>query len=99
MQGIASVVMVADEPERHRDFLLAFTDAKRIDDTDDGFTIELPRATIDLVTPPAFTHRFGVLAPDTSRGMRLAALRLKVGDTGVAGIQTAMGAVLEFQPG
>jgi catechol 2,3-dioxygenase-like lactoylglutathione lyase family enzyme len=99
VQGIASVVMVADEPERHRDFLLAFTGADSIDDTDDGFTIDLPRAAIDLVTPPAFTRRFGVLAPDTSRGARLAALRLKVADTGVAGIQTAMGAVLEFELG
>jgi hypothetical protein len=99
VQGIAGVVMVADEPERHRDFLLAFTGAKSIDNTDDGFSIVLPRAVIDLVTPHAFSQRFGVLAPDTSLGARLAALRLTVADTGVAGIQTAMGAVLQFEPG
>jgi len=96
---IAGVVMVAQEPARHRDFLHTFTSSQRSHETSDGFIIDLPRAAIEMVTPAAFHHRFGVPAPDTSPGARLAALRFAVTDTGVAGIQTAMGAVMQFEPG
>jgi hypothetical protein len=38
------------------------------------------RGSIDVVTPAAFVHRFGVKAPDTARRARLAALRFQVAD-------------------
>ncbi len=34
-------------------------------------------------TPAAFTNRFGVAAPDASRGARLAAIRFTVPDAGL----------------
>jgi hypothetical protein len=39
-----------------------------------------PRGAIDVTTPAAFLQRFGVPAPDVSRGARLAALRLTAAD-------------------
>ncbi len=96
--GIAGVVLVADEPARHREFLLAFSGADRARDSGDGFAIDLPRGVIDLMTPAAFARRFGVDAADTTRGARLAALRFTVGGAGVANIQAALGAVLGFEP-
>jgi hypothetical protein len=72
--GIAGVVAVAEAPERHRDFFEVFTGARAVA-AGDGFTIATPRGAIDVVTPAAFVHRFGVKAPDVAQGARLAAVR------------------------
>ena len=96
VERIAGAVLVADAPARHRDFLQAFTGADSICDADDGFTIDLPRGVIDIMTPAAFARRFGVPAPDTARGARLAALRFS-GAALAEGQQTAMGALLVFE--
>ncbi|MGH6683917.1 MAG: VOC family protein [Pseudolabrys sp.] len=97
-ERVESVVMVADDPSRHRDFLLAFTGAATARDSSDGFAIDLPRGVITLTTPAAFERRFGMPAPDASRGARLAALRFS-GATLAAGAHTTLGAVLLFEPG
>lgn len=77
--SVAGVVLVANEPERHRAFMQAFTGGEA-EHTDRGFTIATPRGTIEITTPAAFTRRFGVKAPDVSRGARLAAIRFTVAD-------------------
>jgi hypothetical protein len=92
---IAGVVMVADQPSQHRDFLLAYTGAATTTDTADGFAIGLPNGTIDLLTPAAFNRRFGIPSPDTSRGPRFAAMRFSGGNANVIAV---MGAVLAFEP-
>ena len=97
-ESVAGVIAVADDPARHRDFLLALTGAPSARDTGDGFTIALPRGAIDMTTPAAFERRFGLPAPDASRGARLAALRFS-GRGLAAKRQSAMGAVLLFEPG
>jgi catechol 2,3-dioxygenase-like lactoylglutathione lyase family enzyme len=100
MKRIAGVVLVADEPKRHRDFLLAYTGASATNDTETGFEIDLPNGMIDVMTPTAFAARFGMLAPDTLRGARFAALRFAARqDDGAAvkGPKAVMGAVLAFQ--
>lgn len=91
--GIAGVVLAANEPARHREFLLAFTGAGSARDTDDGYTIDLPRGAIDVMTPAAFSRRFGMLPPDTALGARLSAIRLSGGE---AGVKVALGAALQF---
>ena len=96
VKGIAGVVLVADSPARHSDFLEPYTDADARD-SDGGFSIHLPGATIDVVTPAAFLHRFGVAAPDTARGMRLAALRFSGAE--IAALHRVSGALLLFEPG
>jgi hypothetical protein len=96
VQGIAGVVMVAGVPAEHRDFLLAFTGAEETQESGDGFRIATPRGSIDVVTPAAFTRRFDLPAPDTSRGARLAAMRF-AGGNGALGKRTALGAGLVFE--
>jgi hypothetical protein len=92
---VAGVVLVAEAPLAHRDFLLAFSGAAGARETADGLTIDLPRATIDVMKPAAFAHRFGVAAPDTSRGARLAAIRFAGGN---GQEKEALGAVFVFDP-
>ena len=99
--GIAGIVMVAHEPERHQDFMETFVGASAAV-IDSNVTIETPRGTIDILTPVAFSSRYGVQPPDTARGARLAALRFTVGEAGkaqVVGSADAMGAVLVFEAG
>ena len=96
VQGVAGVVMVADEPARHRDFLLAFTGAVETQASGEGLRIALPRGAIDMMTPAAFSRRFGLSSPDTSRGARLAAIRF-VGASVTAAKQAALGAGLVFE--
>ena len=95
VKGIAGVVMVADDPARHREFLLAFSGADSARDSGDGFTIDLPRGTIDMMTPATFTRRYGQPAPDTAAGARLAAIRFTKARK--AEIVPALGAVLAFE--
>jgi hypothetical protein len=77
--GIAGVVAVAEQPKDHTLFFEGFAGASPVSNND-GFAIRTPRGTIDMLTPGAFTRRFGVAAPDMSHGPRLAALRFAVGD-------------------
>jgi catechol 2,3-dioxygenase-like lactoylglutathione lyase family enzyme len=78
--GIAGVVLVADDPPRHRDFLLAYAGVSDADPTAEGFTITTPRGVFEVTTPAAFLKRFGIPAPDVARGARLAALRFSAAD-------------------
>lgn len=77
--AVAGIVAAAAEPARHRDFLAAFADGTATA-VDGGFRIDTPRGAIETITPDAFTRRFGVKAPDASRGLRLAAIRFTVAD-------------------
>jgi catechol 2,3-dioxygenase-like lactoylglutathione lyase family enzyme len=79
--AVAGIVLVADNPAAHLDFMRAFTGVASADEFSDGFRIVLPRGVIEVVTPAAFTHRYGLAAPATDKGPRLAALRLAVTDT------------------
>jgi catechol 2,3-dioxygenase-like lactoylglutathione lyase family enzyme len=93
---IAGVVLVADQPSQHRDFLKAYTGADQVRDTGGGFVIHLAKGTIDMMTPAQFAFDFALAPPNTSRGARIAALRIDgVGDR--LGSQSVFGAVLVFQ--
>jgi catechol 2,3-dioxygenase-like lactoylglutathione lyase family enzyme len=78
--GISGVVLVADEPERHRNFLLAFAGLPDAENDADGLTVTTTRGSIQVMKPGAFRARFGVMPPDVWRGMRLAAIRFAVAD-------------------
>ena len=75
--AVAGVVVVAEQPEQHRRFFEVFSDGQATTGGD-GFAIVTSRGAIDVVTPATFLRRFGVKAPDMSRGARLAALRFAV---------------------
>ena len=61
--GVAGVVLVAESRREHRDFLLAYTGAASARPTATA-SRSTPRGAIDVMTPAAFTGRFGVAAPD-----------------------------------
>ena len=85
VRAVAGVVLVAEEPAQHREFLLAYTGAAAAREQASGLSIDLPRGTIGVMTRSAFGDRFGQQAPVTERGPRLAALRLRTGDPRAAG--------------
>lgn len=103
VSGIAGLVAVAERPDQHRAFMQHFTGAPAAEQ-DGGFTIATPRGTIDMMTSADFVGRFGVAAPDVSRGARLAALRFAVDDrsrlqglpeqAGIAGLEAGNRAVV-----
>ena len=101
--GVAGVVLVANEPERHRAFMQSFAGGAAVR-VEDGFSIATPRGAIEMATPAAFTRRFGVAAPDAARGARLAATRFTVADAsllqaapelaGIAGVYAGNPAII-----
>ena len=98
--GMAGVVAVAAAPDAHRPFMEAFTGATA-QTVEGGIAITTPRGVLEVVTPAAFTGRYGVAAPPTAYGARLAALRFTVPEAPertVVGPQEAMGATLVFGP-
>jgi catechol 2,3-dioxygenase-like lactoylglutathione lyase family enzyme len=71
---VAGIVMVADAPARHRDFLVKLS-GTAASDTEDGFAITTRRGDIEVRTPTVYKRRFGLSAPNASGGARLAAVR------------------------
>ena len=88
-----AVIMVADEPPRHRDFLLSFTGASSADSLDGGLRIELPRGAIEVLAPDAYEAQYRYEAPATGGGARLAAMRFFGADAPPAAV---LGAGLLF---
>jgi Glyoxalase-like domain len=81
---VAGVVVVAARPPDHRRFLTAFAGVGEVAASADGLNLATPCGDIQLMEPSSFEHQFGVKAPDTSRGARLAALRIAVGNWDMA---------------
>lgn len=79
--GVAGVVVVADRPDEYRAFFEAFVGAQP-STVQGGFAVGTPRGRIDVLTAAAFLHRYGVKAPGTENGARLAALRFAAADAG-----------------
>lgn len=104
--GIAAVVVVADDPAAHRDMLRAFSGSNEIRDEGPAYMIALPRGALEVMTGGEFVRRYGVPAPETAGGLRLAALRFSTGNPaaaraliGAAGIPARHGGgVLVVQP-
>src|SRR5690606_696445 len=63
----------------HREFMQAFFGAPA-QDVEGGIAVEISQGVVEVLTPASFTDRYGVAAPDTGHGARLAALRFAVGD-------------------
>ena len=75
--GVAGIVVVAGTEGASAIFRI-LADAGATTASGEGFAIATPRGAIEVATPGAFLRRFGVKAPDMSRGARLAALRFPV---------------------
>ncbi|HVV60281.1 MAG TPA: VOC family protein [Pseudolabrys sp.] len=84
VRSVSGVVIVAGEPSRHRDFLSAFARSRDWQASAGGFTLATPRGVIEIMNPSGYSRQFGVDAPDTAGGARLAAMRLAVGNLAAA---------------
>jgi len=82
--GVAGVVFVAENPSDHHIFLKAFAGVSDLKATSAGITIDTPRGEIQVMDPAAYRLHLAVEPPDTSRGMRLAAIRFAVRDLNLA---------------
>jgi catechol 2,3-dioxygenase-like lactoylglutathione lyase family enzyme len=100
----AIVGVVAAAPARHLAFMQVFVGAKAGCASNDEIEIVTARGAIEVLTPTAFVARFGVEAPDVSRGARLAPLRFAAADArflqavpeqaGIAGFDTRNATVI-----
>jgi catechol 2,3-dioxygenase-like lactoylglutathione lyase family enzyme len=77
--GVAGVVLTADEPAAHVEFLSVFADTTFRRAVEGWHIAKTPRGDIDLMSPALFTDRFGAAAP-AGPGLRLAATRFAVAD-------------------
>jgi hypothetical protein len=78
--GVASIVLVAENPADHHVFLETFSGVRDLHATSAGIRLKTPRGTIEVMNPLAYADHFGVQPPDTTEGARLAALRFSARD-------------------
>jgi len=91
--GIAGAVLVAENPTDHHIFLTAFSGVRELHAGSGVLTAPTPRGDIRIMDRVAFQTRFGVEAPDTSSGARLAAVRFRVRERKVLHDTLAAGGV------
>jgi len=77
--GVTGAIVTAAAPEEHRGFFEAFVGAAAAP-IEGVFRLATPRGAIDVLTPAAYTARYGLAPPDLKRGPRLAALRFAVSE-------------------
>jgi hypothetical protein len=90
--AIAGIVMVADDPTAHRDFIAAFTGQSDVQTVAGGLSVRTARGEIAVLTPDAFHALYGTRPPDRD-GAGLAALRFRVADIASAEDALAAGEV------
>jgi catechol 2,3-dioxygenase-like lactoylglutathione lyase family enzyme len=95
-QAVAGVILVDEDPGRHQRFLSAFAGADDARVAATGLTVPIARGAIQVLTPAHFRAKFGVESPDTSRGARLAGLRLAVREFDAA-VKALKAAALDAQ--
>jgi hypothetical protein len=83
--GVAGVVMVAENPSAHAEFLSAVTGQREMLATSMGIDLEVAdEQSIEVLTQAAFVHRFGKAALGSADGeTRIAACRIAVRDMAV----------------
>ncbi|WP_454684937.1 VOC family protein [Ancylobacter moscoviensis] len=77
--GVAGVVLTAEDPAAHVDFLSVFAGTTPRRAVEGWYIAKTPRGDIDLMSQALFTERFGIAAP-AGPGLRLAAIRFAVAD-------------------
>jgi catechol 2,3-dioxygenase-like lactoylglutathione lyase family enzyme len=78
--GIASITVVAANPDQHRHFLSAFSGVRNVKSSAGGISVETPRGEIHIMNPSAFRTRIGTEPPRLRRGARLAAISFTARD-------------------
>jgi catechol 2,3-dioxygenase-like lactoylglutathione lyase family enzyme len=78
--GIPGVIMVAENPSAHAEFLAAFTGEHDLVSNSAGIAIETPRGSIEVLTQPALAFHTGLDLPEEPA--RLVGFRVAVPDIG-----------------
>ena len=88
VSGIASVVMVADDPSDAHEFLGAFIGQREMRATSFGIELETGRGLVEVLSREAFRFRFGQEAPvKAGQGTQFAAVTFRCASTSaVAGL-------------
>ena len=73
--AVGGIVLVAENPIDHQNFLSAFTGVSPAKSSD--LTLSTSRGNIRVMDPHTFRDQFGVTPPDVSRGARLAAVQIR----------------------
>jgi hypothetical protein len=79
---VRSVIMVADDPERHREFASAYTGSSDFYVEPGEVSLWLPRGSLSIMTPARFQAAFG--GPQPVPGNHLQAIRFAVADIAAA---------------
>jgi hypothetical protein len=89
VEGIAGIVMVAENPADHAAFLRAFCGASDVTSNSNGIFIKTARGEILVMDTTTYRQHFVTEPPGLTRGARLAAIRLRVRDR--AAVVSALG--------
>ena len=79
-QRIAGVVMVANDPESHRDFIKAYIGAGEVSSSAAGVTARTENGDIEILEPSAARDCLGIPVEASGAGMTMNAVRFAVGD-------------------
>jgi Glyoxalase-like domain len=79
-RAAVGVVLVADTPADHGDFLKAFTGVPELRSMPVGITAHTKNGQIGIMQPAAFRDQFGIASGLSGEGMSLNALRFAVDD-------------------
>jgi hypothetical protein len=79
---VRSVIMVADDPERHREFASTYTGSSDFYVEPGEVSLWLPRGSFSIMTPARFQAAFG--GPQPVSGNHLQAIRFAVADIAAA---------------
>ena len=77
---LASVIMVAENPAQHAEFLAHFTGQREMAATSMGLDIDTGGGTVEVLTPLAWRFRTGLEPPPEAQTPALAGLRIGVAD-------------------
>ena len=81
-QLVPGVVMVANDPARHRDFLKAYTGASEVTSGPAGVTARTENGDIKILEPSATRDLFAFPVKASGEGLTLNAMRFAVADLG-----------------
>ncbi|WP_208996277.1 VOC family protein [Pseudovibrio ascidiaceicola] len=74
VRDLSEVIFVADDPADHHEFLKAFIGERTARLSSLGVEIETSRGTVKVLSPSAYESLYGVKAPTSREGLKLAAL-------------------------
>lgn len=97
-QRVPGIVMIANDPSSHRDFVKAYT-AAEVTSGASGVIAHTENGDIEIVTPSAGRDLYGILAGADGNGLTLNAIRFGVADLAQAEALYRRNAVAVRRPG